>query len=65
MQLTIILKTWAAYWANLAVMTSIDRMPQDYGDCYYPELADTVSYILKVIFIYIINEQCSDQEESI
>jgi len=33
------------------------------GEYYYPELADTVKYILKDIFICIIKEQCSDQEE--
>jgi len=64
MQLTFILKTRAAYWANLAVMTSIDRMAQHFGDYYYPEFADTLKSILKDIFICNITEQCSDQEES-
>jgi hypothetical protein len=32
------------------------------GDYYYPEFVDTVKYISKDIFIYIIKEQCSDQE---
>jgi len=45
-------------------MTSIDRIAQDFGDYYYPEFADTAKYILKDIFRCIINEQCSDQEES-
>jgi len=45
MQLRFILKTTAAYWANMAVMTNIDRMARDSGDYYYPELADTVKYI--------------------
>jgi len=64
MQLTFILKTRAAYWANLAVMTSTDRMARHFGDYYYPESMDTEKYILKDIFICIITEQCSDQEES-
>jgi len=64
MQLTFILKTRAAYWANLAVITSIDRMARHFGDYYYDEFADTVKYILQDIFIWIIKEQCSDQEES-
>jgi hypothetical protein len=46
-------------------MTSNDRMAWDFGDNYYPELVDTVKYILHDIFICIIKEQCSDQEESI
>jgi len=64
MQLTFIVKTRAAYRANLAVMSSIDRMALHFGDHYYPEFADTVKYILKDIFLSIIKEQCSDQEES-
>ena len=62
---TFILKTRAAYWANQAVMTTNDRMARHFGDYYYPEFTDTVKYILKDIFIIIIIEQCSDQEESI
>jgi len=45
-------------------MTSIDRMAQDFADYYYPELEDTVKYILTDIFICIIKEQCSDQKVS-
>jgi len=45
-------------------MTSIDQMARHFGDHYHPEFADTVKYILKDIFICIIQEQCSDQEES-
>jgi hypothetical protein len=45
-------------------MSSIDHMAWLFRDYYYPELADTVKYILKDIFICIIKEQCSDQEES-
>ena len=60
MQLTFILKTKAAYWANLAVMISINPMARYFGDYYYPEFADTVKYILKDIFICIIKQQCSD-----
>jgi len=63
MQLTFILKTRAVYWANLGVMTGIDWMARHFGDYYYAEFADTVKYILKHIFICIITEQCSDQEE--
>jgi len=64
MPLTFILKTRAAYWANLAVMTSIDQKAWDFGEYYCPESADTVKYILKDIFICIIKKRCSDQEES-
>jgi len=64
MQLTFILKTRAADWENLAVMTSIDRIAWNFGESSYPELADTVQYVLKDISIYIIKEQCSYQEES-
>jgi len=39
-------------------------MAPRFGDYYHPELADTVKYILKDIYICIIKEQCSDQEES-
>jgi len=60
MQLTFILKTKAAYWANLAVMISINRMARHFGHYYYPEFADTAKYILKDIFICIIKQQCSD-----
>ena len=31
---------------------------------YYPQLVDTLKYNLKDIFICIIKEQCSDEEES-
>ena len=45
-------------------MTSIDWKEQDFGVYYYLQLADTVKYILKDIFICIIEEQCSDQGKS-
>jgi len=64
MQLTSILKTRAAYWVYLQVMTSFDGKARNFQDYYYLQLADTVKYILKDIFICIIQEQCSDQEES-
>jgi len=64
MQLTSILKTRAAYWANPQVTTSIDCKEQDLGGCNYPQLAAIEKYILKNIFISIIKEQCSDQRES-
>jgi len=51
MQLTFILKARAADWAILQLMTSVDRKTWDVGDYYY-------------IYICIINEQRSDQEES-
>jgi len=64
MQLTSILKTRAAYWTNLQVITSIDWKELDFGSYYYLKLAETVKYTLKNIFICIIKEQCSDQQES-
>jgi hypothetical protein len=64
MQLTFILKTTAAYWAYLPVMTGIDHMAWHFGDYYYPELVNTEKYILKDIFVCIIKKQCSNQEES-
>jgi hypothetical protein len=64
MQLTCILKTTAAYGANLAVMTSNDRMAWHFGDYYYPDFVDTVKYISMHIFICIIIEQCYDEKES-
>jgi hypothetical protein len=39
-------------------------MAEDFGDYYYPEFVDTVKYIVKDIFVCIIEEQCCDQEES-
>jgi len=62
--LTSILKTRAAYSANLEVMMSIDWKKQDIGVYYYLLLADTLKFILKDIFICIIEEQWSDQGES-
>jgi len=64
MQLTSILQTTAAYWANLTVKLSIDQMEQDFWVYYYLQLADTLKYIWKNIFICIIKEQCSDEGES-
>jgi hypothetical protein len=58
------MKTRAAYRANREVMTSIDRKPWDFGTLYFLQLVDTVMYIVKDIFICIIKEQCSNQEES-
>ena len=46
MQQTFILKSRAAYWANQAVMTNIDRKARYFGDFYYSEFADTVKTIL-------------------
>jgi len=49
MQLTFELKTRAADWAILQLMTSIDRKARDFGDHYY-------------IYLCIIKERRSDQE---
>jgi len=46
MQLTSILQMTAAYWANLTVMMSIDRLEQDFWVYYYLQLVDTLKYIL-------------------
>jgi hypothetical protein len=51
LQLKSSLKTTAGYWANLQVMTSIDRKAWDFGNYYY-------------IFMCIIIDQSRDQEES-
>jgi len=64
MQLTSSLKTRAAHWANLQVMTSFDRRAQDIEHYYYLQLADNVKYNIQDIFICIIKEQRSDQGES-
>jgi len=64
MQLTSILQTTAAYWADLTVEISIDRMERDFWMYYYLQLADTLKHILKNIFICIIKEQCIDEGES-
>jgi len=64
MQLTSILQTTAANWANLAVKMSIDRMEWDFWVYYYLQLADNLKYILMDIYICIIKEQCSDEGES-
>jgi len=65
MQLTSILQTTAANWANMPMKMSIDRMKGDFGVYYYLQLADTLKYILKDILICIIKEQCFDEGESI
>jgi hypothetical protein len=51
MQLTFILKTNAVDWVILQLMTNIDRKTRDFGDYYY-------------LYLSIIKEQRSDQEES-
>jgi len=53
MQLTSILQTTAANWANLTVKMSIYWMTQDCGVYYYVQLADTLMYILKDI-LYVL-----------
>jgi len=42
----------------------IDQMEQDFWVYYYLQLADTLKYILKDIFICIIKEQWIDEGES-
>jgi len=64
MQLTFILQTRAAFWVNLQVRMSIDWKERDIWVYCYLQLADTVKCIVKVIFICIIKEQCSDEAES-
>jgi hypothetical protein len=64
MQLTSILKTTAADWANLQVMTSIKQKDWKFGEYYYLQLATTVKYILNDIFVCIIKAESSNQEES-
>jgi hypothetical protein len=51
MRLTFILNTKAADWAILQLMMSIDWKTWDFGDNYY-------------VYLCIIKEQRSDQEES-
>jgi hypothetical protein len=65
MQLTSILKTRVPYWISLHVMASIEGQARNVQDHYYLQLVDTVKYILKGILVCIIQEDCSDQEESI
>ena len=64
MQLTSILQTTAANWANLTVKMSIDWMKRDCWVYYYLQLADTSMYISMDIFICIIEEQSIDEGES-
>jgi len=64
MQLTFILQMTAANWANLTVTMSIDWMKRDFWVYYYVQLADTLMYILRDIFICIIKEQSIDEGES-
>jgi len=64
MQLTSILQTTAAYWANMQVKMSIDRKEPGFWVYYYLPWADTLKYILKDILICIIKEQCGDEGES-
>jgi len=51
MHQTFILNTGAAYWVILQLITSIGRKTRGFGDFYY-------------IYLCIIKEQRSDQEES-
>jgi len=43
---------------------SIDRMERDFWIYHYLQLPDTLKYILKDIFVCIIEEQCIDEGES-
>ena len=63
MQLTSILQMTEAYWENLELKTSMDRKEWDVWVYYYPQLSDTVKYIINDIFICIIKEQRSDEGE--
>jgi len=56
MHLSSILQTWAAYWVNLQVKTSIDRKEWDFSMYYYLQLVDTLKYIVNNILICIIKE---------
>jgi len=53
MQLTSILKTKAAYWANLQVMMSMDWKKPDFGVYYYLQLADTVNIFWRM-YLYVL-----------
>jgi len=64
MQLTATWHMTVVFWANLTVQTSIEAMEWYYGVYYFPQLAHTLEYILKDLFICIIKEQCSDEGES-
>jgi len=64
MQLSFILQTREADWGNLPARTSIHRREHDFRVYYCLQLVDTVKYILKHIFVYIIKEQGSDEGES-
>jgi len=64
MQLTSVLHTTPAQWANLTVKMNIDWMEWDFWVYYYLQLADTLKYILNDIFICIIQEQCIDEGDS-
>jgi hypothetical protein len=61
--LTSTLQMRAVYWANLTVMRSIDRQEWVFDYHYYVQLADTLEYILKNLFICIMKEQYSDEGE--
>jgi len=64
MELTSIVQTRAAYWANLQMEPSIDRKEWDFWVDYYLQLRNILMYILKNLFICIIKEQCNDKGES-
>jgi len=64
MQLTSIWLTTVANGAKLTVKMSIDQMEGGFWVYYYLQLADTLKYVLKNIFICIFKEQCIDEGES-
>jgi len=64
MQLTFILQMRAAHSANKTVWMSIDKKERDFWVYYYLQLVDTGKYILKDMFICIIEEQYSNQGEN-
>jgi len=65
MQLTSILHTTVANWANQTVKIMSDWLKRECSVYYYTQLADILKYILKDIFICIIKGQCFDEGESI
>jgi len=62
MQLTSIVQMRVAYWANHQVVMSIDRQKRNFWVYYYLQLADTLKYISKGIFICIIKVHEDDRK---
>ena len=64
MQTTSILQTRAAYQATGYVELNIDQKEQHFWLYYQQQLADTLKYILKDLFVCIVKEHCSDKWQS-